>query len=130
MDTKIEVLKQVPLFAGLSPAELQAVAAQVDELDVPAGTTLTVEGERAREFFVLVEGVATVDRQGRTVRTLVSGDVAGEIGLLTRSPRTATVETVVPSRLLVLTDRAFRAVVDTLPSVAARAWATAAQRLH
>jgi CRP-like cAMP-binding protein len=130
MDTKIEVLKQVPLFAGLSRAELRAVASQADELEVPAGTPLTVEGERAREFFVLVEGVATVDRQGRTVRTLVSGDFVGEIGLLTRSPRTASVETVVPSKVLVLTDRAFRGLVETQPSVAARAWATAAERLH
>ena len=130
MDTKIEVLKQVPLFAGLSRGELKLVASIADELVVPAGTSLTIEGERGREFFVLVEGVATVAQDGLEVRTLVGGDFLGEISLLTRTPRTATVTAVVPARLLVLTDRDFRRLADEVPAFAARTWAAADQRLH
>ena len=130
MDTKLQMLKRVPLFAGLSRDELRLVASVADELVVPAGTSLTVEGERGREFFVLAEGVATVEQQGQTVRTLVGGDFVGEISLLTRSPRTATVTAVVPVRLLVLTDRDFRRLAETLPVVASRTWAAAAERLH
>jgi CRP-like cAMP-binding protein len=129
METKIEVLKQVPLFAELSRSELRTVASLADELDVPAGTALTLEGETGREFFVLVEGVAQVEEDGQVVRTLGRGDFIGEISLLTRGPRTATVTAVVPSRLLVLTDRAFRRLADTIPSFAARTWAAAAERM-
>jgi CRP-like cAMP-binding protein len=128
MDKKLEVLKQVPLFAGLEKGELLRVAQLADELDVPAGTALTLEGETGREFFVLVEGVATVEVDGQVVRTLVAGDFIGEIALLTRGPRTATVRADVQTRLLVLTDRAFRQLADWIPSFAGRTWAAAEER--
>jgi CRP-like cAMP-binding protein len=128
MDAKIELLKRVPLFAGLQKGELLRVAQLADELEVPAGTSLTVQGETGREFFVIAEGIATVEVDGEVVRTLTAGDFVGEIALLTRSKRTATVEAVVPTRLLVLTDRAFRHLVEWLPSVAARTWEATASR--
>ena len=74
------------------------VARVADELDVPAGTSLTFEGEQAREFFVLVEGVATVEIDGRVVRTLVGSDSHRRDRAPHRSARTATVTTVVPCR--------------------------------
>jgi CRP-like cAMP-binding protein len=129
MDTKIEVLKQVPLFAGLSGSELQAVAAVADEIDVPAGTVLTREGAEGREFVVLVRGEVEIAEHGTVVRTLGDGDFLGEIALLTRGPRTATATTTVPSRLLVLTDRAFRRLADTVPSFAERTAIATAERL-
>jgi CRP/FNR family transcriptional regulator, cyclic AMP receptor protein len=129
MDTKTELLKQVPLFAGFSRDELRAVAAVADELDVPAGRALTRQGEPGREFVVLVDGEATVEENGKAVATLGRGDFLGEIALLTRSPRTATVTTTAPSRLLVLSDRAFRVLADTVPNFAARTWAATAARM-
>jgi CRP-like cAMP-binding protein len=128
MDTKIEVLKQVPLFAGLGKGELLRIAQLADELDVPAGTQLTVQGETGREFFVLVDGVVSVEIDGRVVKRLVAGDFLGEIALLTRTKRTATVEAVEPARLLVLTDRAFRQLAEWIPAFAARTWQATAER--
>ena len=128
MKDKFDLLKQVPLFADWSRGELQAVAAVADQLDVPAATTLTLEGDTAREFVVLVEGEASVEIQGEPVATLRSGDFLGEIALLTRSPRTATVRTTKQSRLFVLTDRAFRQLADTVPAFAGRTWRAAAER--
>ena len=129
MDTKLEMLKQVPLFAGLQKGELLRIAQVADEIDVPAGTTLTVQGETGREFFILLDGVASVEVDGRVVRRLLAGDFLGEIALLTRTTRTATVEAVEPSRLLVLTDRAFRQLADWIPEFAARTWAATAERM-
>lgn len=129
MDTKLEVLRQVPLFAGCSREELEAIALLADEVDVPAGRALTREGAAGREFVVLVGGSAVVERDGETLATLGPGDFLGEIALLTRSPRTATVTTTEPSRLLVLTDRAFRELTDRIPAMAARTWAATAARL-
>lgn len=128
MNNKFQLLKQVPLFADWSRSELEAVAAVADEIDVPEGTTLTLEGEAAREFVVLVDGEASVEIGGEIVATLRGGDFLGEIALLTRSARTATVRTTAPSRLFVLTDRAFRRLADTVPAFASRTWHSAAER--
>lgn len=129
MDPGIELLGRLPLFADLSPRELAAVAVAADEVDVPSGRTLTAEGAGAHEFVVLVEGAARVERHGLTIATLRGGDFLGEIALLMRSRRTATVTTTAPSRLLVIGDRAFRGLLATVPALNARVWAAAAARL-
>lgn len=114
--------------AALTPDELAAVAGLAEEVSVPAGHELTREGEPGREFIVLVEGAATVEREGETVATLGAGDFLGEIAMLVRAPRTATVTTTEPSRLLVFDDRAFRELTQRIPSLASRAWAATAAR--
>jgi CRP-like cAMP-binding protein len=129
METKLDMLRQVPLFAGCSREELETVARLADEIDVPAGRALTREGANGREFVVLLDGTAVVERDGEALATLGPGDFLGEIALLTRSPRTATVTTTAPARLLVLTDRAFRELTDRIPAMAARAWSATAERL-
>jgi CRP-like cAMP-binding protein len=129
MDTKIELLKQVPLFADASPSELREIASRADEIDVPAGYTLTREGDRGREFVVLVEGSATVENEGRVIATLRDGDFLGEIALLLYTSRTATVRTTSPSRLLVVNERDFRMLVDEVPSFGREVYAAASARI-
>ena len=90
-NAKIELLKSVPLFAGCSKAELRRLASIADEIDLREGTVLTREGRIAHEFFVLIEGTVRVTKANRKVADLGSGDWLGEIALLTRAPRTATV---------------------------------------
>jgi len=63
--SKFELISRVPLFAGLSKRELGQVASLADEIDLPAGKLLIREGERGREFFVLLEGEAEVTRKGK-----------------------------------------------------------------
>ena len=128
-NTKIELIKATPLFARCTRAELTALAAEADELPVPAGKALTRQGDRGREFMVLVEGTAEVARNGSRINELGPGDFIGEIALLTGSPRTATVTTTSDALLLVLTDRAFRRVVDRMPTVQDRVVAALAARL-
>jgi CRP/FNR family transcriptional regulator, cyclic AMP receptor protein len=127
-DTKLDILRRLPVFAGASTNELRQIASQVDEIDVPAGYTLTREGDRGREFVVLVEGSATVENDGRVIATLGDGDFLGEIALLLYTQRTATVTTTTPSRLLVMTDRTFRTLVDDVPAFSRRVWSAAAAR--
>jgi CRP-like cAMP-binding protein len=119
-NAKIELLKRVPLFAGCSKKELEALAVIADELDLDEGTTLTREGQPGREFFVLVDGTVCVTRGGDTVGELGGGAWFGEIALLARIPRTATVKATSRVRVLVVTDRAFRQVVETTPSIAVK----------
>jgi len=128
-NAKVELLKAVPLFARCSKKELAAIAAEADELDMPAGRDLATEGASGREFIVLVGGAAEVRRGGKPINTLGDGDFFGEIALLTGSPRTATVTSTTPCHLLVLTDRAFRRVTDAMPSVNEKVLQALAERL-
>ncbi len=129
-NAKVELLKKVPLFSHCSKSQLGAIAAQSDELSVPAGRTLTKQGDRGREFLVIFEGAAEVRKNGRKVAALGPGDFLGEIALITGAPRLATVTTTAPSRLLVLTDRAFRQVLQSVPAVQSSLLKALSERLQ
>ena len=128
-DAKVELLKQVPLFAGCSKTELRRLAGIADELDLREGTVLTREGRTAHEFFVLVEGTVRVSKDRRTLADLSGGDWLGEIALLTKSPRTATATATSPVRTLVIVDRAFQRVIKEMPSIAIKVLTCVATRL-
>jgi CRP/FNR family transcriptional regulator, cyclic AMP receptor protein len=128
-DAKTELLKSVPLFAGCSKQELQKLAMIADEIDLRDGSALTREGEPGREFFVLIEGTVDVIQGGERIAELGAGDWFGEIALLTSAPRTATVTATSPVRVLVVTDRAFRQVVETTPSIAVKMLERVGERL-
>jgi CRP/FNR family transcriptional regulator, cyclic AMP receptor protein len=127
---KVELLKRTALFARCTKAELIEVALSADELAALEGDKLTEEGRRGREFFVLVEGAVVVERGGRKLADLGPGDWFGEIAILTFKPRTATVTATSPVRLLVISDRAFRRVVETMPRIALKVLGSVAQRLE
>jgi CRP/FNR family transcriptional regulator, cyclic AMP receptor protein len=128
-DAKIELLKRVPLFAGCSKSELRELAKSADELDIREGTVLTREGRPAREFFVLIDGTARVTKDGKTIADLGAGDWFGEIALITNRPRTATVTATSAVDVLVITDRRFRSVVETMPTIALKVLASVGDRL-
>jgi CRP-like cAMP-binding protein len=116
-DAKVEAIKRVPLFERLPRRSLQEVAQLADEIDLPEGKELARQGDRAREFFVLLKGSASVTQDGAEIATLSDGDFFGEIGLVTNLPRTATVTTTSPARALVITEHAFAALLHNSPEV-------------
>ena len=88
---RIDVLRQVPLFEGLSNKVLSRIDKHLDEVDVPAGEVLTSKGTRSYEVFVIADGVAEVRVDDEVTRETEVGELIGEIGVLQRSLRTATV---------------------------------------
>ena len=130
MDAKLELLRRVPLFAGLGRKELEEVGALVDEVDLPAGQVLTTEGRYGSEFFVIVSGTARVERDGVHVRTLHDGDFLGEIALIDGRPRSATVTLESPARLLVLGHREFDSLLDRFPNIQRAVLQALAQRVR
>jgi CRP/FNR family transcriptional regulator, cyclic AMP receptor protein len=128
-DAKIELLKGVPLFARCSKKELAAIAQIADEIDLADGKQLTKEGARGREFFVLIEGSADVKRKRRKIATLGSGDFLGEIALVTKVPRTATVTTTSPVRALVVSEQNFRRLLERSPEVQIKVLEALAERV-
>ena len=128
-DTKVDALRQAPLFEGLSRKQLAQIARLSDDLDVPAGTVLCREGSRGEEFFVIVDGSAEVSRDGRRIATVSAGEFFGEIALIERVTRTATVTAVTPLRFFVISDRAFESVLDTDPTIERTVLRAMARRL-
>jgi CRP-like cAMP-binding protein len=114
---RVDVLRPVPLFAGLSKRELEQLGGIADEVDLPAGRALIREGGRGQELFVLVEGQAKVARRGRRVATMHPGDFFGEIALVTDVPRTSTVTAETDVRVLVLTKRDFQRLLREQPQI-------------
>ena len=123
------LIRQVPLFSRCTRKELAEVASIADEVDLPTERVLMREGERGLEFFVLLHGTAEVHRNGRRINTLGDGDFFGEIALVSRSVRTATVTTTTPARVLVIREQAFRALLVHAPQIQIRVLEALADRL-
>ncbi len=117
-DTKLEQLSQVRLFSAFNKKELGLIARASDEISVPAGKELVKQGSPGHEFFLILDGECSVRRDGRHVATLKNGDYFGELALLDRAPRNATVVAETPAELLVLGQREFGAVLDDVPVLA------------
>ncbi len=111
-------LSSVPLFAQLGRHDRQKVAQWADEVEVKEGADLIREGDFAHEFFVIEEGTANVEHDGRILTELTKGDFFGEIGLVEHVRRTATVTATSPMRLVVMFEREFAAMEEQLPAVA------------
>jgi CRP/FNR family transcriptional regulator, cyclic AMP receptor protein len=128
-DTKVEALRGVPLFEGLSRKQLTDLAKISEDVDCEAGKVLCREGERGQEFFVLMQGEAEITRNGKHLAKRASGDFFGEIALIEDVPRTATVTAKTPIRFFVLVRRHFLRLLDEQPGIERKVLRALARRL-
>jgi CRP-like cAMP-binding protein len=126
----LDSLAQIRLFSSVSKRDLQKIAKASDEIDVPSGKVLVEQGSRGREAFVVIEGSATVRRNGRKVATFGPGDHFGELALLDGGPRTATIVADTPMRVLVIGQREFSGVIDEVPGLAHKVLANLAATIR
>jgi CRP-like cAMP-binding protein len=128
-DSFVETLATVPLFSACSKKELQLVAKSADQVSYPAGRAVVTEGAAGTEFFVILDGHARVERHGKQVATLGPGGFFGDLALLDRAPRNASV--IADSELAVakLGQRAFDALLDH-PGFSKKLLAGLARRLR
>ena len=96
-------LKQIPLFQDVPDEELGQIATFAQEVSVEQGRELVREGDFSYEFMAIEEGEAEVTRHGEHLADLGAGDFFGEIGLLEKTLRTATVTAKTPMKLVTLT---------------------------
>ena len=111
-DLKISLLRELPTLRGCTDKELIALARLVDMVEVEAGRVLTREGQPGRQAFVVVEGWADVTIRGEPVAAVGPGQFVGEMALLERQLRTATVTARTPMRLLAIGLRDFPVFAD------------------
>ena len=111
-DPRFELLRAVPGLGSLSDKDLAGLVVLLDEIRVDPGHILTREGVVAREAFIVVEGKADVFLDGELIATVGPGEFVGEMGMLERWPRVATVRASTPMVLLVIGPKVFAAFVD------------------
>ncbi len=125
-----DALSQVPLFSGLTRRHLNQLADATDEVRFRPGATVIREGDLGETLFVILEGQAEVTRGGRTLRRLGPGDFFGEISLVDRGPRSASVAAETPLVTVRLFRRAFVKLARSEPSLVAKVLATLAGRVR
>ncbi len=129
-DDVLAYLTKVPLFSACSKKDLAMVAKHSEHLTVKAGTEMTTEGRVGYEFYVIIDGKATVTREGRQINVLGPGDSFGELSLLDRAPRNATVTAETEIDALILGQREFSALLDIVPTLAHKLLVGLARRTH
>jgi len=123
-------LKSIWLFSGCTNSELRRIRSSLDEVQVPKGKVLVEEGRIGLEFFLIVEGRAVVTRKGRKVATLGPGGYFGELALLDRRPRSASVVSETDMDVLVLSQRQFNGLLESVPTISRKMLAAMANRLR
>jgi CRP-like cAMP-binding protein len=127
---KADLLAKVDLFAGCSKTELGKIASLADEVEVPEGYVLTREGKPGAEFFVIADGRAKVTLRGRKLNELGLGVFFGEMALLEREPRAATITALTPMKLYVLSSSQFVRFLADAPTAAIKIMRGLAHRLR
>ncbi len=127
-DPKIERLMTSETFAQLGEKRLRALAPYVDEIEVKAGSTLMREGSFPFELEVIIDGAADVLIGDDKVGEVGPGAVLGEMALLDKSSRSATVVTTTDAKLSVISGKAFSLLMEKYPEVADEIKAMAAAR--
>ena len=108
-------LKKLPVFADLDAEELGYIAALAAEVSVPEGKELVREGDYSYDVLAIEEGTARVERNGQYIDDVGPGDVVGEMGVLERSQRNATVVATSPMLLITLTSWDIRRLRKSAP---------------
>ena len=121
-------LKKIPMFSDLDEKELASIAALAAEVSVPDGKELVREGDYSYDVLAIEEGTARVDRHGEHIADLGPGDVFGEMGVLKREQRNATVVATSPMLLVTLTSWDIRRLQKTAPNAVDHLREVVAQR--
>jgi CRP-like cAMP-binding protein len=111
-DGDLSRLKSVPWFHACTPEQLAEVARLAEALSVHAGEVLTKEGRIGRELFIILQGTATVTRNGRVINILNDGDYFGELAAIDPAPRSATVTATTDLEVLIIGPREFEAMTE------------------
>lgn len=129
-DEYLEHLARVPLFSQCTKGELKSLARRTNDIKVDEGQVLIREDQGAYEFFVVVDGRALVTRKGRKVAELGPGDFFGELALLDRALRDATVTALTPMEIIVMMGADFEQALSEAPRMTRRLLAGMARRLR
>ncbi|MFN2624998.1 MAG: cyclic nucleotide-binding domain-containing protein [Mycobacteriales bacterium] len=120
----------IPLFGGCTKKELELLSRNAERATYQPGDVIIKEGSVGYEFFVIVDGKAEVKKGGRVVAALGAGDYVGELALLDRAPRNATVVAATEVNVILLGYREFWGVLSEAPGLDKKLLVGMAKRLR
>jgi CRP-like cAMP-binding protein len=126
---RVLLLRKVPMLEGLPPADLERIAAVTEEHAYSDGDVIAAQGEIGTETHIIVSGTVAVIANGREVARRGSGDVVGEMAVITGLPRSATLLAAGGVRLLTIGQRQFAGILRERPDTAAAVMQVLARRL-
>lgn len=129
-DQKMGYLQRIPILEGCTSRQLRAIARITEVQEAPAGQVLTRVGETGDRFFLLVDGSAHVEVSGQPQHRIGPGEFFGEMSLLDGGPRSATVITDTPARLLLIHRRDFSELLKEVPALTQRIMVSLCQRVR
>ncbi len=121
-------LKRIPIFADVPEEDLSVITTFATTEEVPEGKTIVREGDYANAFMAIEEGTARVTRDGDEVGQLGQGDIFGEIGVIEKERRTASVEATSRVRLIKIEHWELQRMKKKLPAVYEKIANLAAER--
>jgi len=127
---RVAALLQVPLFSELDSGHLDRIAGSVREKKVETGAILAHQDRRERDFMLMLDGAARVERDGKVLARLKAGDFAGEMSLIDGQPRSASVIAESPCVLLMVARHPFRKLMDSDPALERKILVTLCRRLR
>jgi CRP/FNR family transcriptional regulator len=128
-DDRARALARVPLFAGCDESQLRAIAETAHVVSFDAGAAIVSQGEEGLGFYLILSGSVRVERDGHDIATLGPGEFFGEVALVERLPRTATVVAVERTICLGILRSHFRPLLVAQPRIALRILDAEAARL-
>ena len=126
----VDSLRNISLFSECSAKELALVVKNSTERALKAGTIIMDQGQTGREAYVILEGSATIKRNGKKIGTAKAGAVVGELSLLDNGPRTAAVFADTDVTLLVISERALKGAIDNIPAISRKLLKALATRVR
>jgi serine/threonine protein phosphatase PrpC len=117
---KFEALRRIPLFRHLDLQELHRVLNKMEHLEIPQGENIIVEGEQGKELYIILRGDVEVTKGNQVVRVMGPGDHFGEMALLNKKPRSATVRALNRVKMLALPRRGFRRLIRRYPDLSVK----------
>ena len=129
-EPSLDLLRGVPFFSGASDAFLKRLSGEFFERTYRAGDAIAEEGESGKTFVVIESGEVTVSVHGQDVGKLVAGQAFGEMALIDKSARSATVRAAVDTHCYLLPVWSFRPIVEAHPEMAWALLEQLAQRIR
>jgi len=126
----IVMLQNVPIFSGLSKKDLKAMAQAFVERSYDTGTIIESEGDKGVSFYLIIEGSVNVLKGDKSIAKLSRGQFFGELSLLDRQPRSATIEAIEPTKCLIMTAWVWSGFLETQPKLAVPVMRELARRLR
>jgi CRP-like cAMP-binding protein len=118
ISSKVDLLAASSLFAGLNKRQLSALNRHLDEVRIPAGRTIINQGSVGYEACVVLEGSVVIERDGALLENAGPGAVFGEMAMIDKGIRTASVVATTDVILAVLGPRSFDLAVEEIPGLA------------